>query len=468
MPGFANSTETTKVTKTVRVAADNIEFTRESTDFQAEGNARVYYGDILLTADQVVGNALIGDVQALGNVQFQNGDRKLTGKSFRYNFKTDKGLAMDASAEVDRLFFHGAEMRAEPGKYTLTGSRFTTCDREPPHYYLSARELLIEPDTKLVAKDVKIVLYGRTIFRMPRYSVPMGSAKGKSGAKLPTLGVGEHSGVFAGYQFNLGDQVDSGGTLDLRLSTKWLVQGGVKYERISGGPFFGRVTYREPFNGGTKSYVMVSRLPEIGIRFGPKDALGQFSSSRESLSLTRGLIMPLDTEPSTSSVNFIGEIGTGKFSEDPDYVTDWRYDARALSWLKPIELGKETLFSPGVFARVSHYGNGDTYSDLGLRLAAARRMGSKSFVSLAYIAHSVHGQSPFTFDQVDLRDEVTARVGFPVGTYKLEVGGRYNLGNHDFFDTEVSIAKVFHCLEPSITWRKRSNSLSFNVGIVGF
>jgi lipopolysaccharide export system protein LptA len=482
--------------KLIRVTGDKEQFDPLTQEFEAIGNARVEYGEILLTADQITGSATVGDVVATGQVQFKGTGKSLTGDSFTYNFKSDTGLATNAHASANNVYFSGESMASTPTKYMLRGATFTSCCLDRPHYCLVARELNFGPDNLLTAKKVSLVFHGRTLFTIPSYHAYLGAKRRKTGFRFPTVGSGDGSGFFTGYEFDLGPEPDTLNTLNVRLSTKWLFQGGVNYERLGNSPVFTRVSYREPFYGGTQRFVMVTRLPEVGIRFGPKNLEDRFSTSRESMNLSRGLIMPDDMLPTTHNVNFVGELSAGGFTQEPggstqepggsaqepggstqepggstqetDPVRKWRYDARAMSWTKPIEVAKNTFISPGLYGRISHYQTGETYTNLGLRFAAARQLSKDSFVSLAYIANSIHGTTPFNFDAVPLRNELAGRVGFPLGVFKIEMMGRYDLSEHNMFDTEVSVSKVYHCLEPKITWRKRFSQLSFSVGVVGF
>ena len=455
------------VPKLIRVTADKEQFDPQTQEFEAIGNARIEYGEVVLTADQVTGSATVGDVVATGRVHFKGTDRSLTGDTFTYNFKSDTGLATNAHASANNVYFSGASMATTPTKYMLKGATFTSCSLENPHYCLVARELNFGPDNLLTARKVSLVFHGKRLFTIPRYRARIG-AKRRTGFRFPGFGTGGGSGFFAGYNFDLGSQPDTLNTLNVRLSTKWLFQGAVNYEHIKNGPAFARLSYREPFYGGTERFTMVTRLPEVGIRFGPRGLEEQYSTARESMNMSRGLIIPADMLPSASAVSFIGEVSAGGFTQEPDLVRSWRYDARVMSWMKPIELDKKTFVSPGVYARISHYQTGDTYTNLGLRLAAARRLSNESYISMAYIANSVHGATPFNFDTVPLKNELAGRVGFPLGVFKIEIMGRYDLNQHNMYDTEVSVAKAFHCLEPKITWKKRFRELSFSVGIVGF
>lgn len=463
----ASDSEAKKTPSEIRILADNEEYYFDSQQYMAEGNVRVTHRDTLLTADKVLGNPWTGDVEASGNVSFKSANRVLTGDSFTYNFKTEKGLAHNASANVDNVYFRGDELKSEPERYTLTGSRFTTCNAEEPHYYLSARELVIQPGKKLLARDVSLVFFGGRLFNIPKYSMGLGEKK-ESESALPAVGISGKYGIHAGYEFDLATGPRTIGALDLRLSTRQVLQGGVTYDRIAGRPVFLRATYRQAFYGGTRPDIMLSRLPEIGVQFSGGSGAEYFNSAREPLDLSRGLIDPLASLSSHGRLNTIGEVGLGKFIEEPYHISSERTDARILAWLDPIPLDSRTIISPGISGRLSHYGKGDDYTALGFRLAVARRLGSNSFVSLTYITHSIHGSTPFEFDEIELPDELAAKVRFPVGSLSLELGGRYDLRGHKFFDTEVSVAKVVHCIEPKITWRKRFQEFSIGVGLVGF
>ena len=456
-----------EVSPQIHVQADMSEYDPVGEQFTASGNVRVTYEDVLLTADTVSGDGATGDIEALGGVTFQSEGRSLTGESFTYNFKTKVGNARNASASIDNIFFRGEELKSEPGRYTVTGSSFTTCNAEKPHYHLSARELVIEPGKKLLARDVGIVLFGNRLIRVPKYSMGLSGEK-ESKSTFPAIGISGRYGIYAGYELDLATGPRTIGTLDVRLSTREVLQGGLMYDRLAGRPVFLRATYKQPFYGGGRSDLMVSRLPEIGVRFSSGRAAGRRSSAREPLDLSRGLIDPLRPASPGIGLNVIGELGVGKLIEEPHQISSERVDGRVVAWLDPVGLDSRTLVSPGVSARLSHYGGGDDYSALGFRLAVARRLGTDSFASLTYVTHSIHGQTPFEFDKIELADELAGRIRFPAGSVVLELGGRYDLRGHRFFDTEISVAKTMHCLEPKLTWRNRFQEFSVDVGLVGF
>jgi lipopolysaccharide export system protein LptA len=451
----------------IRILADTEEFYFDTQQFRAEGDAQITYGDVFLSADVVTGNPWTGAIEATGNVTFKQGERILRGETFIYNFKTDLGHAENASASVDNIHFHGEKLDARPEGFTLTRSRFTSCDAEKPHYYLSARELIIEPEVQLIARGVSIHAFGKTIMSVPRYRINLREGAKATTIKLPSVGVSSKHGPYAGYEFDLSPNPRTQGELDVRLSTRQAFQGGVKVHRIDGRPIMANVTYREPTYTGRLSDLMVSRLPEVAMGFSMGNA-ATIGKLEDSLHMSRRILNPNRMSATRSGINITGLAGAGYFSEEPTQVKSHRLDARALAWLDPLRIDDKTMVSPGVFARISQYGTRDTYTSLGFQLSAARRLGGDSYIAATYVTHAMNGRTPFEFDAVELPQELAGRVRFPVGNLNFELTGRYDLQNQRMFEREVSVSRVFHCIEPSIKWRDRFSEFSVNVGLVGF
>lgn len=408
-------------------------------DQAAQERAHVRYMDADLWADEIT-LTLSGNMEASGNVLLTS---------------------------IDNIYVRGEELKAEPGRYTILKSRFTTCDREEPHYCLSARELVIEPGKSLTARHTSLRLLGMRILTIPKYTVGLGPTAQRR-MKLPTIGISDEYGAYAAYEFDISKKPRLIGGLDVRLSTREALQGGILCDQLAGRPIFARLTHRQPYYGGGRPDLLVSRLPEIGVRFCSGEVAESYALSRSPLDLSGRTISPVRPVRPGRKLDVVAEIGLGRFTEEPDSVSSNRAELRAVAWLEPFAIDSRTLFSPGVSARFSHYETGEDYGTFGLRLAVARRLGADSFVALSYITNSVRGSTPFQFDKVELREEVAGKVRFPLGNLTLEFGGRYDIRNPGLFDTEISVAQKFHCLEPKITWRSRFKEFSFGIGLVGF
>ncbi|MHB1000389.1 MAG: hypothetical protein ACYC27_14205 [Armatimonadota bacterium] len=463
-----SQTEDTPVSpEQIRVTADVQEYYYDAQRFIAEGGARVTRGNEILSADRISGDVMTGDLQASGNVRYESPERTITGNSFVYNYQTKQGLVQEAAANQDNLFFKGQEIKAEPGRYTLIGSTFTTCGFEKPHYYLSAKELIIEPGKQLIARGVSIYLLNNKLLTIPKYRVDLTEGVQSKG-KLPKIGYSEQYGFHTAYDFDLIHDEENDGSLDMRLSSRQTFQGGIKFDRIADKPIFARLTYREPAYGGAERDTVLSRLPEIGMRFYSDPALQIRRVDREPLYLSRQLIDPLSPVSKPGKVHIISEVSLGRFVEKPNGTGTERAEARTVAVMEPIPIGANTSISPGAALRLSAYGNGDIYGLLGARLAVGRRISPTSSASLTYITHAVSGDTPFSFDRLEIRNELAGSINFMISDIKVGIRQRYDLHRSDIFDTEITLAKTFHCLEPSITWRDRFDEISFNIGITGF
>lgn len=450
----------------IYVKAAESEYDYDTQEFRAEGNAFVRYNDVSLTADLVIGNAGTGDFEARGNVTFTQGERAVKGSSFLYNYKTRMGHSTDASASADGIYFHGKALDSKPDGYSLTSSTFTTCDREKPHYYLSARELIIRPGDKLIARGVKFVALGRTLLTLPKYTVGLEEGK-RSGTKLPSLGLSGKYGTFIAHSLDFSSEPGLTGELAVRLSTAQTFQGSAEFSRVANRPMILNLSYREPYYGGRSPDTMLSRLPELAYRFYSKGTPALDGRRDDSLNISRTVLDPTSETESRGLVHMVGEAGAGKFKEDPSGVQATRLDLRAMAWLDPIHLGG-ALVMPGLLARLSHYSTGDNYTGLGFQLAAAQKLGPKSYISLIYVTHAITGSTPFDFDPVEAPRELAGRLHFPIGDYAIELGMRYDLQSSRMFDSEISVSKVFHCVEPKFIWRNRFQEFSFNIGLAGF
>lgn len=450
----------------IHVSADDTEFDMDTQAFRAEGNAVLRYGDMTLTADHVHGNAETGDFEAAGNVVFIQGDRTVKGEKFTYNYKSRVGHSSDASATLDMVYFRGKELDSNPEGYRLTGSTFTTCNLEKPHYYLSARELIIRPGDRLIARGVRFVALGKTLFSVPKYTSSLKPDK-RSEIKLPMIGVSGKYGTFLTHSFEFEPRPGINGKLGMRLSSKEDFQGRLTLTRGPESPLSLSLAYREPYYGGRSRDTIVSRLPEAVYRIHGDNTSPVERQSDQSLHLSGTVLRPSPNVKPNRTLRVIGEAGVGRFKEEPSSVEFTRMDLRAMAWMDGIEAGKVTIV-PGAVARYSHYSSGDDYSALGLQVAAGRKLGTDSYASLTYVAHAIGGRTPFDFDQIEIPQELAGRLRFPTGSFAIELTGRYDLDAGSMFDSSISISKPFHCIEPKITWRSRFSEISFGLGLVDF
>jgi lipopolysaccharide export system protein LptA len=468
LPILADGATPTKPDPMIDLQAQNIRYDMDDHKFFADGHVKAEYGDEILRADSMQGDLDTGDVVARGNVEYVKKDKRLKAETFNYNFNTEIGSGANAVAKVGPIFLNGTDLTSDSTQFVLHNADFTTCNAQTPHYYLHAKELIVQPGKQLIAKHVTIVLLGRKLFTVPSYSVNLNRPK-ETGQTFPMIGARKNYGAFVNQQFDLSRGSKTKGLLDVRLSTKQILQLGISYDQIDGKPFFVRTSYRLPYYGGSRTDLLVSRLPEVGMRFVTGDVTRKLTTTQDQLDIFSGYTSVLGKPKHPGGFNAITEVGLGEFAEYPTGISSARADARFLGWLSPIKIiDPFTTISPGIMARHSVYAGGKEYSVLGYRLSVGRHLGHDTAIEMTYAARSPSGSTPFQFDQIDLSHELDANVYFPVGAFNVILGGRYNLQNDSFFDSSLTISRTYHCLTPKIIWRNRFSEFSVGLGIVAF
>lgn len=449
----------------IRVTGEHQEFDFKLRAFRAEGDARIVYGEIAVTADSVGGSFLTGAFEAEGEVVFTQGERIIRGQGLVYNYRSGIGSFSDARASIEGFLVSSQELVSSPEGYILRNSRFTMCDQEPPHYYLSAAELRIQPGDSLHARKLRMVAFGNTLFSIPNYSLSLKDGE-RNGLRLPPVGVSGRYGAYIEHSFDITSRYASDGRMTLRLSTMRFLQGNLTLSSVAGTPLRLRAAYLEPHYAGRTDDVLVSRLPELTWEFHRTGDPGFPPHARAPLALSGEFLNPLLPMGSRRGIGVIAQAGLGYFMEKPSRQESTRADLRVLAWMSPVHLSQRTTVMPAAAARYSRYWTGDDYVSIGAQLAVARELGTNSYLSLTYLTHAVGGSTPFDFDPVEIEEEIAGKIRFPIGGIVLDLGLRYDLREESVFDSQVSITKRLHCLEPKLTWRHRSREISLSLTLV--
>lgn len=186
------------------------------------GNSKVVYQDMQLEAaiismnnDSSLAHA-VGVKDSLGKVSgspvyTQNTDNYQS-EEMTYNFKTKKGFIKNVSTEQGEGFLNSElSKRSEDGTLFLQHAKYTTCDHNPPHFYLALSRAKVYPGKQaifgpayLVVEDVPLPL------AIPSGFFPFTKSY-SSGFIMPTYGVETSRGFYlrdGGYYFAINDRMD--------------------------------------------------------------------------------------------------------------------------------------------------------------------------------------------------------------------------------------------------------------------
>ncbi|MBP5539239.1 MAG: hypothetical protein J6X69_05365, partial [Bacteroidales bacterium] len=127
------------------------------------GDVKVTYGDMTLTADYMEYDLQTGNLYARGTTDtagvvkgapvMTSGGKTYSMEEMRYNFKSKKARVTNMITNDSEGILHGKNIKMMPDQsINLTKGKYTVCDLEHPHYYLSlsAAKVITKPSQKTV------------------------------------------------------------------------------------------------------------------------------------------------------------------------------------------------------------------------------------------------------------------------------------------------------------------------------
>ena len=209
----------------------------------ASGNVRASYRDYEVTADSAEADLRANIAVFHGDVQLVTNGYTVYGESLSLNLKTRDWNLEGASSRIDPqalqgntqgpAFIRGASLSGENEDLKLVGGTLTTCDLGDPHYYFSAKELEIHPDSKIIARKVSMVGLGRRFFTLNSLVIPISGFRHNL---IPQVGSSAEEGTFIKTAYAYTATERSQGFLKLDLMQKRGVGTGIEhfYEMTAG------------------------------------------------------------------------------------------------------------------------------------------------------------------------------------------------------------------------------------------
>ena len=210
------------------------------------GDVSVTYGDMKLTADYMEYDLQTQTVYArgtkdtLGNITGQptmsQGGKSYTMEELRYNFKSRKARITNIVTQEADGILHGKNIKMMPdNSINITKGKYTVCDAEEPHYYLSltAAKVITKPSQKTVFGPAYPVIMGVPLpIGLPFGFVPKRPDRA-TGILIPTFGEETARGFYLrdlGLYFVIGDYFDISLTTSLYTLGSWSVDVNSRYK----------------------------------------------------------------------------------------------------------------------------------------------------------------------------------------------------------------------------------------------
>ncbi len=137
----------------------------------ATNGVMVVYGEVILTARQIVGNSETGLVVADGKVRIQEGDQLWASEHISYNFKTRQIEAEQFRTGEPPMFAQGRMLRnVTNGVYLANDAMVTSDDIEQPLIKIRAKSIKLIPGKKIEARQATLYVGNVPVFYFPYYS----------------------------------------------------------------------------------------------------------------------------------------------------------------------------------------------------------------------------------------------------------------------------------------------------------
>lgn len=211
------------------------------------GEVSVEYQDMKLTADYMEYDMNSGTLFARGTLDTLTGEwigqPKMTqGKDtyemeeLRYNFNSGKARITNMITNDDEGKLHGRDIKMlEDRSINIKHGKYTVCDAEHPHYYLSlsSAKVITKPSQKTVFGPAWPVIEDVTV----PIAIPFGFIPKKperaTGMLMPTFGEENARGFYArdaGFYFVFGDYLDLSVTGDYYTLGSWALNVNSRYK----------------------------------------------------------------------------------------------------------------------------------------------------------------------------------------------------------------------------------------------
>lgn len=228
----------------VTLRARFIRYNRAANTMEASGDVVVIHADVTIRADRLRANLESGEVRAEGNASIEMAGQRMRGASLDYSLTARRGRVTEAAADytgpmvLGTVFLRAGVVEGVLDTFaTAREASCTTCEGPRPVAYLTASELTLFPNDKIVGRRVSLWIGGRRIVTWPHFIIFI--RERRASRLLPVVGYSDYEGFFLKTFYSYAINEDHYGYLRLDLMEKLGIGYGVEH------------TYRVPEGSGT-------------------------------------------------------------------------------------------------------------------------------------------------------------------------------------------------------------------------
>ncbi len=267
LPAPASAQEEIPVT----LRARSFQYDRTTRRLIAAGDVVVTYRDVIIRADRLEANLETNDVRAEGHVTIDVGGQRVRGAALEYNLTSRRGRLVQSAAEytsplvLGTVFIRAEVVEGVLGGATTARQAFcTTCEGPNPVAHLTAQEITVYPNDKIVGRRVTVWIGSRRLFTWPYFVIYL--REQRASRLLPIVGYSEAEGYFLKTFYSYAFNQNHYGYLRLDLMERLGVGYGVEHAyRLRAGEgvaFLYRLENKQL--GGADSRIVINHQHRFG------------------------------------------------------------------------------------------------------------------------------------------------------------------------------------------------------------
>lgn len=193
----------------------------------ANDGVQLKYQDIEVKAEYLKINLTTHLLFASGEVLFKQDETETNCEELTYNWETKKVILFRLKGELTgegvegKVYYQGEKMENFPETVEISGGSVTTCELEEPHYHIVAKEMIIYPKDKIIARNISWYEGKTKIITLPYFLIFLD--RKTQMPILPKIGQNSADGWFIKTNFNYYIDEKSYGTFYI----DWLERKGI-------------------------------------------------------------------------------------------------------------------------------------------------------------------------------------------------------------------------------------------------
>jgi len=164
---------------------------------------------------------------------FKEKQQQFEADSIDYNFSSKKGKLYGLKTKQAQGYLHGKEVKKDQYDVTYASeARYTTCDKEDPHFYLQANKIKAIPNDKIISGPAHLVMGDVPLPLFLPFGFFPNTESRSSGLIIPSYGESRERGFYLrglGYYFGISENLDLRFNGDIYSNGSWRASVGTRY-----------------------------------------------------------------------------------------------------------------------------------------------------------------------------------------------------------------------------------------------